>query len=174
MSICILRLKNPNSHKFCHQSTHLRESHTPAVTGGRRAAGLFHGSVLFVPDHSVLVLAPQRFIAVNQPLGLLLFRHSDPPIGHHALPAYGSSAIAHARISQKLNVLRSEAKQFSNKSNVDKVLEKTNYILALLEKAEPLSQFDEEIFLSMIEKIEVGQQCFSFKLLNGLLLKEDR
>ena len=78
------------------------------------------------------------------------------------------------RISQKLNVLRSEAKQFSNKSNVDKVLEKTNYILALLEKAEPLSQFDEEIFLSMIEKIEVGQQCFSFKLLNGRLLKEDR
>ena len=78
------------------------------------------------------------------------------------------------RISQKLNVLRSEAKQFSDKSNVDKVLEKTNYILALLEKAEPLSQFDEEIFLSMIEKIEVGQQCFSFKLLNGLLLKEDR
>lgn len=57
---------------------------------------------------------------------------------------------------------------------MDKVLEKTNYILALLEKAEPLSQFDEEIFLSMIEKIEVGQQCFSFKLLNGLLLKEDR
>ena len=76
MSICILRLKNPNSHKFCHQSTHLRESRTPAVTGGRRAADLFHGSVLFVPDHSVLVLAPQRFIAVNQPLGLLLFRHS--------------------------------------------------------------------------------------------------
>jgi len=54
------------------------------------------------------------------------------------------------------------------------VLEKTNYILALLEKAEPLSQFDEEIFLSMIEKIEVAQQCFSFKLLNGLRLKEER
>ena len=108
MSICILRLKNPNSHKFCHQSTHLRESRTPAVTGGRRAADLFHGSVLFVPDHSVLVLAPQRFIAVNQPLGLLLFRHSDPPIGHHALPAYGSSAIAHARLQLGNPLLRFE------------------------------------------------------------------
>ena len=53
-------------------------------------------------------------------------------------------------------------------------MNKTKAIISLLDSAEPMIQFDEDIFKAMIEKVEIQQNIFAFQLVNGLILKEKR
>lgn len=78
------------------------------------------------------------------------------------------------QINQQLYELRQQAKQIPHENKIGHRLNKTKAIISLLDSAEPMIQFDEDIFKAMIEKVEIQQNIFAFQLVNGLILKEKR
>ena len=77
-------------------------------------------------------------------------------------------------INRKLSELQKELKSQSKKNKVEECISKTDSILHLLEKSEPLIEFDPDIFEAFIKTIEVSPSYFSFHFINEMTLKEAR
>ena len=118
----------------------------------------------------------------NEHLAFINQQITDLMRQHHALTRLRTKGSVDSsiyierttQINQKLYELRQQAKQIPHENKIGHRLDKTKTIISLLDSAEPMIQFDEDIFKAMIEKVEIQQNIFAFQLVNGLILKEKR
>ena len=86
------------------------------------------------------------------------------------------SAIYRAKQPQqpKNRELRRELQQLQEPDEVSRIVDSTKLLLELLEEAQPMLEFEPSVFKSMVLKIVVYPERFSFHLINGLVLDEGR
>lgn len=78
------------------------------------------------------------------------------------------------RNNQKIEELRRELRQLQEPDEVSRIVDSTKLLLELLEEAQPMLEFEPSVFKSMVLKIVVYPERFSFHLINGLVLDEGR
>lgn len=76
--------------------------------------------------------------------------------------------------NQKIEELRRELRQLQEPDEVSRIVDSTKLLLELLEEAQPMLEFEPSVFKSMVLKIVVYPERFSFHLINGLVLDEGR
>ena len=76
--------------------------------------------------------------------------------------------------NQKIEELRRELQQLQEPDEVSRIVDSTKLLLELLEEAQPMLEFEPSVFKSMVLKIVVYPERFSFHLINGLVLDEGR
>lgn len=74
--------------------------------------------------------------------------------------------------NQKIEELRRELRQLQEPDEVSRIVDSTKLLLELLEEAQPMLEFEPSVFKSMVLKIVVYPERFSFHLINGLVLDE--
>ena len=78
------------------------------------------------------------------------------------------------RNNKLIEELRFELRQLQEPDRVSETIDQTNFLLDLLDDAQPMLEFEPSIFKSMIKEITVYPEKFSFVLSNGLVLCEMR
>ena len=70
--------------------------------------------------------------------------------------------------NQKIEELRRELRQLQEPDEVSRIVDSTKLLLELLEEAQPMLEFEPSVFKSMVQKIVVYPERFSFHRINGL------
>lgn len=78
------------------------------------------------------------------------------------------------RNNKQIEELRRELRQLREPDNISNAIENTKLLLDLLERAQPMLEFEPSVFKSMVRKITVYPERFCFHLTNGLTLDEGR
>ena len=78
------------------------------------------------------------------------------------------------RNNKLIEELRFELRQLQEPDRVSETIDQTNFLLDLLDDAQPMLEFEPSIFKSMIKEITVYPEKFSFVLSNGMVLCEMR
>lgn len=78
------------------------------------------------------------------------------------------------RNNKQIEELRRELRQLKEPDNISNAIENTKLLLDLLEKAQPMLEFEPSVFKSMVKQIMVYPERFCFHLTNGLTLDEGR
>ena len=78
------------------------------------------------------------------------------------------------RNNREITGLRNKLNKIRKPDRIRAAIRNTGLLLDLLEDAHPMGEFDPQIFKSMVGKITVYPEKFSFHLKNGLTLDEGR
>lgn len=78
------------------------------------------------------------------------------------------------RNNKEIEKLRQEMRQLQEPNDTDRFIASTKLMLDLLEEAQPILEFEDSIFKSMVQKITVYPEKFCFHLTNGLVVDEGR
>jgi site-specific DNA recombinase len=76
--------------------------------------------------------------------------------------------------NKQIEELRQKLQELQKPDNLSGRIDQTRLILELLDKTNPMLEFDPTVFKSMVHKIIVFPQKFCFQLINGLILEEKR
>lgn len=78
------------------------------------------------------------------------------------------------RNNKEIEKLRREMRQLQEPNDTDRFITSTKLMLDLLEEAQPILEFEDSIFKSMVRKMTVYPEKFCFHLTNGLVVDEGR
>ena len=76
--------------------------------------------------------------------------------------------------NKQIEELRQKLQELQKPDNLSDRIDQTKLLLELLDKTNPMLEFDPTVFKSMVHKIILFPQKFCFQLINGLILEEKR
>lgn len=79
-----------------------------------------------------------------------------------------------SEIDSNIKKLRDTLKQYKTISPTNNILWKTKAMLSILQDADPLYEFNQDIFHGLVSKIIIDDKMIRFMMINGLMLDESR